>query len=111
MAENDGNGGQAAEETTASKDRDYGIFVELTADLKGSGDDLLKKIKENVAEEAKEAVILVRVGRAKAKDARGSLSAVAQLMDLNGDYQVIADGSRNDFKDVKSELKRTVSIG
>lgn len=105
-------GGQATESTQpASKDRPYGVFSEETLELKGDDKELLEQIKKHLPDDAKEAVILVRVGKAVEKDPKGAIQALGGFRDLDGDYVVIADNSRNEFKGVKSELKRSVSIG
>lgn len=115
MAEDDnaGNGGQGTETETAaaSKERPYGVFSEITIDLSADAEKIVEQIKECVAEGAKDATVLVRVGRANADAPRAALTSVGQLTDLDGDYQVIADNSRNTFDKVKSEVKRSVSIG
>lgn len=109
MAETDA--GAAAAEAPKDKNRNYTIFTEVEIDF---GDDAGSKAAleqiEALGAEGK-ATVLVRVGRALAPDPKKGLEMLANMRDLDGDYEVIAETARNKFEKVTTKQERVVKIG
>ena len=100
---------EQAEQKKKNEPRQYTIFRELTVDT--SADDAIEKLKAELPPEATELVILVRAGRAVAHNAKEAVKMVANVRDLEGFYQVIADRSFNQVAPVTTKQERSVSIG
>ena len=95
-----------AKEKKEKKDpvlRSYGVYVEA----KGTIDDLIEFLKENV-EPGQDGTILLKFAGIMQSTPRKSMSALGDARDLNGDYKVIADNQITEFNDVVTEKKRYV---
>lgn len=97
----------------ASKDREYGVYVEETISFEG--DDAAEKafaaLKKHATESQTGIVVLVKAGRAIAANPKSAVENLGTVRDLDGDYDVAANSSFKRFPEVKSSLKRSVSIG
>lgn len=92
----------------SSNQRGYGVFQKVVLDP--NAENALEKLKELQIGE-KPLYLLVRMAACQAAGPKAAVTAVGEARDLDGDYEAIADSSRNEFKNVKSETRRSVSIG
>lgn len=117
-AEAAANGNPSAEQAApASKDRIYGVFTtEISLDVgsaagrKAAG-ELLAELAPKDGDNAGKVTVLVRRARIAAQQPKEALKNLGQLIELDGDYEVIADSARNVYKNVKTKREVTVSIG
>lgn len=101
---------QPSAEETKSKTRQYGIYAEETVNIEDAA-AALEAIKKHAVEGQTSVTILVKVGRAEAGTPRVAIQKLGGVRDLDGDYDVIAEGARSRFDSVKSKLERQVAIG
>lgn len=120
----EGNGAPAAETTEAQqaaiaqdKNRIYGVFTtELvfevgTAAGRKAAAEKLAELAPKDGDNAGKVTVLARVARISAQEPKGALKNLGQIVELDGDYEVIAENSRNVFKNVKTKREVSVSIG
>jgi hypothetical protein len=102
-----------AKEKVERKERPYSVFRRISLDLNGDPAEIVETLRrEHVVpgvNEDKPCYLLMRVGKASAFLPKPAIETVGELRDLNGSYEVIADGSRKTFDNVRTG--RRVSIG
>lgn len=102
-------GDTPAETTPKATDRAYGVYVEETVAV-DNAEAALAAITKHAVEGQNAVTILVKAGQARALQPKKAIEKLAQVRDLDADYQVAADGSFTSFPGVKSKLERTVSF-
>jgi hypothetical protein len=92
-------------------DRVYGIYQTLDFDLRSAA--AVKEAAKALQELAVDGklTVLVRIGRTPAKAPRKAVIAFGQIRELDGDYEVIANGAINHYENVRTKKETTVSIG
>lgn len=121
---NAGGNGQPAEakaekprQSRPRKPKVFGVFQKLMLDHNASPEEIVAKLKEYVVEglnDSKPLYLLVRVGQAEdVTSPKKAIEAVAELRDLDGDYECIESSDRREVKNVRAATKtqRTVEIG
>lgn len=100
----------AAEPQDDNKDRNYGIYVEKTLDVSSAA--ARKEAMEDLATLGHDGklTVLARIGRAVASTPRKAIASYAEQVDLDGDYEVVAERARNKFAGVKTETKRSIKL-
>lgn len=106
------NGGSDPEPAEDNKKaRTYGVFSEQALDLSGDAKEIVEQLKAFLPKGQTSLTVLVRLGKIVAGTPREGVTNFGQVRELDGDYEVIADNSRNEFKNVKTKKETTVSIG
>ena len=99
--------------STGSKVRPYAIYTEHTLDVSSAA--ARKEAIEllaGLAQEGQPLVVLARTGRTQGKSPEAAVRYFAEeVQDLDGDYVLIADSARNEFPNVKTAKKTTVTFG
>lgn len=93
----------------ASKERRYGVYVELVVDLSSAPGR--KEAIDALAKAECDGLVLARVSRAAGALPKKALENLAEIRDLDNDYKVIAESAINEFPGVKTASKRSVSFG
>lgn len=88
--------------------RDYGIYQELTLDL-GDPGSLVTQLQRTAVDG--KVTVLARAGIGTGINPRKGLEAVAQDVELSGDYEVAALQAFNSFPNVSTQQARVVKIG
>jgi hypothetical protein len=107
-------GGGTTPEKKGAVKRDYGVFQELSLDLSDVATlvaNLQKVAGIAEGEEGGTVVVLARVGVGTGITPKTGLTAVAQDVELEGSYEVIASSSITHFENVKTKQARAVEIG
>lgn len=102
-------GEPAADAAPKITDRAYGVYVEETVAV-DNAEAALAAITKHAVEGQNAVTILVKAGQARALAPKKAIEKLAQVRDLDADYEVAADGSFTSFPGVKSKLERTVSF-
>lgn len=93
--------------------RQYGVYTEVTLDLSSAAarKEAIEGLASLLVKDQGTLTVLAKVGRAVAPSPRQAITSLGQVRDLDGDYEVVADSSRNKFPKVKTAVRRDVSIG
>lgn len=99
----------APKNTEATKEKKEPVTRDYSVVRRGVGtvDVLIEFLKEYVAE-GTETEVTVMVGKANANTPKVAMSKLAQVVDLQGDYETVADQSYKPFKGLSTENKRKV---